>query len=377
MRVRFFRIFRMILLASVMIGAMPVEAKAVNISDELLSHFGADELIELLPEYAKNIANDVKLSDFTAGEVLSLSPEKLLLLIKKEISSSVGSYRQLVLSLLGLVMLFASCKALCDGSFLGQATGKLGGVFIVLLLSKPMVDVVFRTGEAITGASKFLIGYVPVFAAVAAASGSVSTAAFYHAAVIAAAQAVSAVSSRALVPLGCIYLELCIAESFSGELLPKWSANVKKAVNWILVLTVTAFAGLLSLQSTLTGAADSAGVKTVKFLAGAFIPVIGSAVGDAVQAAQGSIKIIRASIGSFGIVAAIIVMAPIVLRILFLRLSFGAAAVLADTLSAARLSMVIRSMGHLLSVLTAIVMTMALLMIISTAVILTAGGAFT
>lgn len=359
-----------------MLVSMPVEAKAVNISDELLSRLGADELISLLPEYAEDIADDVGISDFTAGEVLSLSPRELVEVVKKQLSNSVSSYRKLILSLLGLVMLFASCRALCEGSFWAQITGTLSGVFTIFLLSNYAIDVIFKTGEAITGAAKFLLGYVPVFAAVTAAGGSVSTAAFYHASVIAAAQAVSAVSSKALVPLGCVYLELCIAESFSGELLPKWSANIKKAVNWILVLTVTAFAGLLSLQSALTGAADSAGVKTVRFLAGSFIPVIGSAVGDAVQAAQGSIKIIKASVGSFGIIAAIIVMAPILLKILFLRISFGAAAVLADTLFVPRLSGVIKSIGHLLSVLTAIVMTMALLMIISTAIILTAGGAF-
>jgi hypothetical protein len=66
---------------------------------------------------------------------------------------------------------------------------------------------------------------------------------------------------------------------------------------------------------------------------------------------------------------------PALAEVLILRLIIGAASFLAEMLSACALLPTLQGIGHLLSVLTALLLTMALLMIVSTAIVLSAGGA--
>ncbi len=365
------RLFIFLILLLLMTG----QVCAVEIPDELVKRFGLEELLDAVPKQARQLSEDSQLQELSFGELLSLTPKQFFAALGGEWSRTVSEYRGAFLSLLGLVLLFSVVHSVCSGSFSEEAAGCLFSVFAVLLIGDAVGHAVGRTAETLHGAARFLTAYVPVYAAVLTASGSPATASFYHVAVLGGSQMIGTAVNTGLVPLCCIFFNLCVAESFAGDIFPKWSAAVKKTVCWLLVLLVTVFVGVLSLQSVLTGAADGASVKTAKFIVGTFVPVIGSAVSDAVQAAQGSLRIIRAAAGSFGVVVTALTFLPALVEVLLLRLGLGAVSVLSDLLSCGALTSVLKSTGQLLSILTALLLTMGLLMIVSTAVVLSAGGA--
>ena len=79
---------------------------------------------------------------------------------------------------------------------------------------------------------------------------------------------------------------------------------------WLLVLSVTLFSGLLSVQTMLGAQVDAASSKAVKLLASSAIPIVGGAFGDAVAAIQNSVQIVKSGAGAFGILAALCIFAP-------------------------------------------------------------------
>ncbi|MPN28456.1 hypothetical protein SDC9_175898 [bioreactor metagenome] len=137
---------------------------------------------------------------------------------------------------------------------------------------------------------------------------------------------------------------------------------------------MTIFTGLLSLQSFLSAAADGAAVKTAKFLVGSFIPVVGSVLTDALSAMQGSLHIIKASVGSFGILVAVLTFLPVLLHITVLRAVVAIASITGEMLSVTPVKGILSGFSNLLSIMTAILLSMMMLLVISTAVMLSLTG---
>ena len=88
---------------------------------------------------------------------------------------------------------------------------------------------------------------------------------------------------------------------------------IRRAAGWALGLVLILFIGLMTLQTSVSAAADTVTAKSAKYLLGSLIPVVGSSVSDAVMAARGCIDLIRTSVGGFGIlVIAAIFLLPMV-----------------------------------------------------------------
>jgi stage III sporulation protein AE len=121
--------------------------------------------------------------------------------------------------------------------------------------------------------------------------------------------------------------------------------------------------------------ADSVSVKAAKFMLGSFVPVVGTALSDAYSAAQGCLRLIKTTVGAYGILVAAFTFLPALLRVLLWQLLARAAIVAGDILGAGRVSALLRACSSVLGILAAIIMCFALFIIVSTAVVMSAGMA--
>jgi len=340
---------------------------AAELDGALLQRFGVPAVEEALPPDAA--------FDLTLEKALTLTPQELSDAVRRTLRDAAQRCRKAVLSVVGLALLVCIVRQIGGEGLFAETAQMLCALLLVLAVQGPLLAAVSRTADTLRGAARFSIVFVPAYAAVTAAGGAAASASVYQAAMLAASHGVASLVAGAFVPLCCVCLNLCIAETIAGDALPRWSVALKKAICRALALLVTVFCALLSLQTALTGAADLAVVKTAKFLVGSFVPVIGTAIADGVQAAQGGIRIIRAGLGTFGIAAAAAVFLPAVLETALLRLGLCAGQALAGLFEAPGCAAVLRAFSQLLEVLMAMLLAMALLMIVSTAVLLAAGGA--
>ncbi|MBS1382442.1 MAG: stage III sporulation protein AE [Oscillospiraceae bacterium] len=364
------RYFRWICVA-LLCAALAIPCRAAPLSEELAAQLGIENLNSEIPLQAKEFADDADLSGLSVGEILKLSPSSLWNGIAVQMGRILSSARAQLFSILAVVLLCALLSVVSSGGGESLPFGLIANLTIFAVLLDPLISCITVCASTLRSAAQFMLAYVPVYAMVAATGGAPATAGAYQMIVLAASQFSAQFSSATLLPLLQCYLVLSLAGGLGkNKGIRSLSSGVKKVVNWSLVLMMTCFAGILSLQSFLGAAADTAAVKTVKFLAGSFIPVVGSAVTDAWAALQGSVRIIHASVGSFGVAVAVCTFLPALITVTVLRAVVAFAATVGEMLSVSEVEDILSGCGNVLSVLTALLVSMLLVSVISTATLL-------
>lgn len=212
----------------------------------------------------------------------------------------------------GLIGILVLCRlAGCmgeDGSM--QTVTLVGCLACGAILTPSMLGLISRCGVTAESASAFLLASVPACAALLIASGSVAAGGAYSFLTLGAGNALPLLSSGLLLPLLRVFLALSVSSGVSGVRIQKLTASLYGFIKWMLVLSVTLFSGLLSVQTILNTQMDAAAGKTVKLLTSSAIPIVGGALGDALGAIQSSVQVVRSGAGAFGMLAALCIFAP-------------------------------------------------------------------
>ena len=178
-----------------------------------------------------------------------------------------------------------------------------------------------------------------------------------------------------IAPLLTIFLALSIAGSAArGIDLGAIAGGIKKAALWALAFIASDYVALMTLQSVIGSASDTATLKAAKFVVSNAVPVVGGALGDALGSVQGSIRLLKSSLGAFGIVAAAGIFLPVILESALWSLFMNLGAASADIFGQKQVSALLRNISSVLGVLLAVLLVCMMIIVFSTAVMLTLGG---
>lgn len=345
--------------------------------DAGLDKVGAGELLENLPpearEFADEMGGDLKISD-----LITLPPEKffdgILSIAKNSLKKPVITF----MTSMAVIMICAiaeSFRAGMGGEESATVFSLVGTLAVAGTVLPVVVSCVEATRETIGTFATFIFSYIPILTGVIAASGKPLSASTYNMFVFMGCQMAAGFITTVVLPLIFAYLALCIV----GSVMPKVdlepiSSGIKSAVTWVLGLLLSLFVGVMSVQSIVAGAGDSATSKAAKFVIGSFVPVAGGAISDAFSAAQGCINLLRTSLGGFGVIIAAVTFLPLILRIVGIMLAFNVSAAAAKVLGVKGVNSLLKSVASATAILLSVVLAFGLLVIITTTVMLLVGG---
>jgi len=356
-------------------GTASTEAFETEQWQAQLEASGADMLPGLLPEGAKGILEENGLSQVDYEALLSLSPmdffRSIWALVKERAWRPLAAFG----ALLGLLLLCAMLEGLQS---LGDTT--ITEVFTIVsvlaaaaAVTPALVSCITETAFAVQECAAFIASFIPVFASVVTVAGQPATAGVYTGLLFLACQVVSQAVAEGLVQLMGIYLAFCIAGSIApGIQIASVAKTIQQTVCWVLGLLVTVFVALLSIQTLTASGSDQVLGKTAKFLLGSFVPVVGGALGDAFSAAQGYLRLLKTTVGAFGILAALFTFLPVFLQTFLWYLSASAASALGETLGVKQAAGLLKSAASTLGILIAVIFSFALLVIVSISLVLIA-----
>ncbi len=357
-------------------AADPAGSEAFDL-DAQLDALGRDELERDVPEEARTLLREAGADRLSVSQLLQLSPQNFFAALWRMLVDEVSKPVRTLAAVTGVIVLCSLAGALNPerGADALSRTFNLVAVLCVITATiTPIIDCIIMTSKAIKDTALFMLTYIPVFSAALAASGAPVTGAAYNMFLFASCQIISQILANTLVPLMGVYLALCIAGSLVPELeITSATAAVKSVVSWALGFAVTIFTALLSVQTMVSVSADSVTVKAAKFMIGSFVPVVGTALSEAYTAAQGCLRLIRTSVGAYGILVAAFTFLPLILRLLVWQALTRAAVVAGDILGAPRVSVLLRACASVLGILTAVILCFALFVIVSTAMVMSAG----
>ncbi len=376
------------LLAAALFFRAPIFAASVSTSTdtsvqqyykEQYENSGAAQLPNKLPEDTKKILHELGVDSADQDSIKAVTPQNYFQKIISVFTGKLGNPLRVFASAISVVLLCALLEGL-KLSFgekpLGGVVRMVGTLCVCTLFIQPIVSCISDAADVLKAASTFLLACVPVLSGIMVAAGQSASAGAYHMLVTAAGNVVSSFASFVLVPLMNIFLALSIVSSISpGINLNGFCSALNKVIKWIMGLGMTLFTGLVTMHSVVASSADTTGIRTAKFVVGSFVPVVGSALGEALNTVSSCIKTLKAGVGAFGLLAGLFLFLPIlaecVLWILTLTLCSG----VSQIFNLDEITGLLKASADVVSTLVAILLCCMAVLIITTVVMLTIGGA--
>lgn len=218
---------------------------------------------------------------------------------------------------------------------------------------------------------KFMLSFVPIYAALIAFTASPAGALTYNTLTLAAAEGISLVSQNyASNIIGGFYC-LSIAFSFGDTVnSDRFISAFSKATTIIFGFVSSLFASLLSIKGVLSVSVDTVASKGVKFLLGSLIPIVGSSISEAYSSLLGSINIIKSSAAAVGIIAAIIIVFPALCEGFICYVSFSVLSMFCQMSSHQKTSSIFRAFCAGIKFLLLLLIFEIFVIIISSAIML-------
>lgn len=356
-----------------LIGTVPVCAVQEDTAQAQLEASGAAELFEELPEDTQSLFEELGIDEIDFSELFQTSPRALAEMFLDMVRGKLENPLHAALQILGVLILLAVLEAFLggDSSRIGQAEALVSALFFSIVLLPHVMACLSHTCAAIRLNSDFMLGFIPVYAAVVSASGNPALALSSQTLLFGLAQGIAQFSDRFLKPAIGIFLAVNVA----GSLTPAFdfssiSNTIKKTVTVTLGFLATIFTGLLSMKGILAGTADSAASKGAKFLIGSFVPVVGGAVSDALGSIVSSLRLVRGAVGAFGILAVFLMALPVFAELLLWLLALNLCAVGAELFAQQRAAVLLRGVASALVILGVILLFNTVLFILATALML-------
>ncbi len=176
---------------------------------------------------------------------------------------------------------------------------------------------------------------------------------------------------KIMVPVVGIVLSL----DFAGTVMPVYNLSgitefIKKAVTIVMSFSATVFVSFMGIKGALSNAADTVANKGIRLVISSAVPVVGNALSEAYNGILGSMILAKSTLGVLGICVMFLVNLPSCVQMLFWIFTLRFSGAVADLFEQKGLSTMFKSLASSLTLLNVILVFVAVLFIISTALIL-------
>ncbi|MFB9325338.1 stage III sporulation protein AE [Paenibacillus aurantiacus] len=230
--------------------------------------------------------------------------------------------------------------------------------------------------DAISGMIQFMMAMIPLLLALLASMGNVVTVTVMHPLIIFMIHAVGTVIYTIVFPLLFFSAVLHIASAVTDKFKVTQLANVLRnfAVG-LMGIMLTIFLGVISVQGATGSVTDGVTMRTAKFVAGNFVPVVGRTFSDAADTVMSASLLVKNAIGLAGVIILILLCAFPAIKILTLALIYNVSAAVMQPLGDSPIVGCLQTIGKTLIYVFAALAAVGLMFFLAVTIILTAGNA--
>lgn len=355
---------------------------SVNAEDALYSEqyasSGAAELFGQLPEETQKALENAGITSPETSVLSSVSISDIFKEISNIVLEEATSPFGAIPVCIGIIILCSLVESfrVSLASSMGGVGSTVGTLCVVACIVVPLCNVIQETCEIITGACGFMTLYIPIMGGLMLSAGEAISGTSYCTAMMTAAQAISALSANLFLPLLNIFLGVSIMSSISPRMRLSSLCNMLyKVCKWTMTFCMSVFVSVLTFQSVITTRADGAGGRALKFAVSSFVPVVGGALGESLASVRGGLKLLKSGSGVFMIFGFAFMFLPVLIKCLLWILSLNISASIGDILGTDSVCKLLRSSSKVASTITAVLLCVMTVFILSTVLILIIGGA--
>lgn len=369
---RFVKIILLIFIVLMLSVFFTVMVSAENDYDYIFEQIGSRELLDALPDKTLELFEQLGIDKIDFDSVFDVTAEDVKRLAENLIKGNVESPARSLIRLLSIVIIIAVCNSFIpdDGKY-RLIVEMCGTLLSVVSIAKPLTESIRSAVSSVEITESFMLILIPVLVAVVSASGNPGLAVSFQSVAFVAAQVISGISVNIIIPLvGAIF-----ALDISGSIMPSFKITglttfIKKSLSYVLSICATVYVSFLGLKGALANVADTLVSKSIKLVISSAVPVVGGALSEAYSGVIGSMVLFKSTIGVFGICAIALINLPTCVQILFWTFSLKFANAVCDLFELKGLSTLFNALSTTLILLNIVLLFVAVLFIISTALIL-------
>lgn len=223
--------------------------------------------------------------------------------------------------------------------------------------------------------STFMLATLPLLITLLAASGNVVSAGLFHPLVIAVVQVTNLLVTHWVFPLLMMAALVELATAFSENLKLSGLASLLRQGGMVaLGLGLALFLGVMTVQGVGASIADGVTLRTAKYLAKSFVPVVGGMFSDATELVATSTLLLRNGVGVVGLLAVLFSVALPFVKLIALILIYRLAAAAIQPMGGGALVASLNGLAGSLTLVSVTVGAVAILFFLAIAALVGAGN---
>lgn len=247
-------------------------------------------------------------------------------------------------------------------------------VLIILAVNSFRIAIDFAQG-AISDMVGFMLALMPLVLALLASTGGITSAALFHPMVIFLVNTSGTLISTIVFPLLFLSALLSIVSSFSVKYQLTRLAKLLRTISLGLMGSfLTIFLAVLSLQGATAAVADGVAIRTAKYIAGNFVPVVGRVFADAAETVVGASLLVKNAVGMIGVIILLFLVAFPALKILILAFIYNLSSAVMQPLGNSPILSCLSIIGKNLLYIFAALATVSLMFFLAITIVISAAN---
>ncbi len=321
--------------------------------------YAADDYNQQLDEIVEEYNLDISLYDnFSFDNAV----EYIVNVVKEKIESPF----ELTIKLIAIVFLYSIAKSVYSDNTSDSIYDNICILIMFTNLLSPLKEIIGIVSNNFFSMKNFMAAFLPVYSGISFASGEFLTSTVYTGLLLTSVIFVSNICITFILPSIEVYFAIAVSDALSTFIsLKSLGEFYIKSVKTLMKAAVSVICFMLTLQTTINHGKDTLAVKAGKLISGSTIPVIGSALQDAIGSVYAGMEAIKGYAGAIGLsaIAAMFLPSLIVLAIYWLCTNF--VHISADIFDATSLKKCVSGFIQVIELLIAVVILFMVMMIFS------------
>ncbi len=342
--------------------------------DQYSEEYDFQSMFDTLDDNTLEILEEIGITEISYDTVFSIEPEKIFNALFNIIADAVKSPFKFTIVALGILILVSVFSAVVQKS---DSVGMIGGGVLALTVAVPVAQVVTTAFSVIEALLVFTTAFAGVFCAIVSSSGNLTMGISYASFTVFSNTVFSSAITNFSQPVIKAMCSVGFLSCFDiYKLTERFTSIIKKVYVVLLSFVGTVFSGLVTLKGVLSEGADSLSARSIRFVIGQSLPVVGGAVSETYSTLISSLSLIKNTVGAFGIITVIVFVLPTLIQLIMWMLSMEIISTAAQSFGAESATSVITVLKDALVLLLATVVILTTIFIVSVGVCIhTKGGA--
>ncbi len=367
------KIVGVILLTGLVFIFYPVSVQAWESNiDQYNEEFDLDSVISATDNEALGILQELGIDELSYEKLFSVSPVKIFTALFNILSRSVKAPLKFLFITVGVLIVMSFLASFFDTA---ESINLIGASVIALNGAVSVAGMVSSAFSVLEALNVFTTAFAGAFCAIVSSSGNVSAGLTYSAMTVFSDTVFAGLLSEFCQPvvnvMCCMSFLSCF--DFYG-FTSGFSATFKKIYVFFMSFVGTVFSGIITVKGVLSDGADTVTARSIRFVVGRSLPVVGGTVSETYSALISSLSIIKNTVGIFGIITVIVTVLPTLAELLAWILAVDISIILCNSFGVSKGTPMLSVLKDTLILLVATIIIVAAIFIVSVGVVIAVKG---